>query len=114
MSEPAPFKAGQWVRMKPEHRRNHRNMKSFTGVVVSCGRYHPNGRWHVRLKRDGLSSVSQHWAQLWEPVPTGDLTLDQTAQALADAVKVGDPHAALLLADRVMELVGGTPRERAG
>lgn len=110
----APFKVGQRVRVKERHRRFYPGFRSLTGVVVDVefNRFSGGGVWwSVRVRRDGLKTSRWFLADRWELVPVHDLTLDQTAQSLADAVKRGDANAALALADRVFELCGGTPKE---
>jgi hypothetical protein len=110
----APFKAGDRVRMKARFRPAFVYHRSLTGVVKAAGETLglPNGGAHqnLRIHRDGLSRPDAWGSGMWERVPVTDLTLDQTAQQLADAVKAGDVTAAMLLADRVVELCGGTPR----
>jgi hypothetical protein len=107
----APFAVGQRVRLTP--RPGAHRMRFSAGVVVALRAPGVPGRaWWVRVRRDGASPRSNEWfyAPNWEAVPTDDLTLDQAAQDLADAVKRGDVHAALALADCVFELCGGTRR----
>jgi hypothetical protein len=89
-------------------------MKYRTGVVkrISLEYVFPVNvyYWYVTLKRDGEKNGSYHYddADRWELIDPPKLKLDQTAQLLADAVKAGDMTAALPLADRVIELNGGT------
>jgi hypothetical protein len=110
----APFAVGQRVRAKPSERAYYRHYKKpLTGVVVGVETYGPlvSGgapEVFIMVRRDGASRARAFNANRWEPVPLIDLTLDQTAQDLADAVKRGDTAAALALADRVFELCGGT------
>jgi hypothetical protein len=109
----APFKVGDRVRLSAEgvKRLDGAEMwKSRTGRVRRIER--DGDDWFVHVARDQLSRPDHYpyWSPFWELVPVNELTLDQTAQALADAVKAGDVTAAMLLADRVVELCGGTPR----
>ena len=109
MSDKPPFQVGQRVRVKRGYRWQ-RWKKTPTGVV--CWVQPPDDRfsdWWVGVLRDGSKSgMAGFFGTELEPLPLVDLTLDQTAQSLADAVKAGDTNAALLLADRVMELCGAT------
>jgi hypothetical protein len=108
----APFAVGQRVRVKPASRKYYRHYtKPLVGVVVGVETFRPLESpappevW-LRVRRDGMASSRAQFFQAdrWEAIPTDDLTLDQAAQDLADAVKRGDVHAALALADRVFEL----------
>lgn len=119
MSE-APFKVGQRVRMTAAFP----SARLRTGVVVSVSKTKNRvgqQNWWVKVRKDGASPKTRPVTyylfaddpyRMWVPVPTDALTLDQTAQALADAVKRGDTNAALVLADRVFELCGGTPAKK--
>lgn len=120
MSDPniAPFYVGQRVRLTDEALRIFRvhklyRGKSTTGVVTGFkGPGYDPSNWRVLVQRDGYKSRPSPWMLWqWEPVPIVDLTADETAQSLADAVKRGDLAAALPLADHLIELYGGTPRE---
>jgi hypothetical protein len=91
VSDGAPFKVGDCVRMKPDRRRFYRNLKSYSGRVEEVRRrtLGASAAWFVTVKRDGLSMRDRREfvAANWEVIPTDALTLDQTAQSLADAVK---------------------------
>lgn len=108
-----PFKVGQPIRMVA-HRAG--QTKFRTGVVAKI-RFRPSlggDYWDLWIKRDGSKAKGYRrssWSpdhQFWEAIPINDLAMDQTAQALADAVRRGDLMAALPLADRVFELCGGS------
>lgn len=115
---PCPFKVGDRVRIKPGllPRAIHR-----TGVVKRV-------EWHDELRLPGFSDpvVEARWCvtvkrpkarcrvddfrfsagdHIWELVPETDISLDETAVALARAVLAGDTTAALALADRVCGIV---------
>lgn len=106
----APFKVGDRVALKPDARPG---LKYRYGRVIAVewreGVVYE--RWTVRVKRDEASKKS--FPVFWDadecrPLLIDELFFDQVAQDLADAVKRGETHAAMALADRVMELCGGT------
>jgi hypothetical protein len=115
MSDGAPFKVGQRVRMSESGRKIWPGRKSFVGVVKSVGKPYAEFRllgWYVKVSRDGVKGA-RHWEPVssWKAVPLDDLTLDETCQQLVAAYHAGEKSAALGLAERVFELLGGTKRE---
>jgi hypothetical protein len=106
----APFQKGQRVRMTAMARLAHPKRKYYSGVVTRCRPVGPLRIWYVSVRYDEskCKTQTQGHASEWELIPTADLTADQTAQSLADAVKLGDTNAALVLADHIFELYGGT------
>lgn len=117
MNTEPPLRVGDRVRLRPGCRPTARYR---TGTVVKVSREECTRGpfWVFRIRRDGTSPntgdveypvyerLPDRPAQ-WERVPLRDLTADETAQALADAVKAGNTEAALGLADHVFELYGG-------
>lgn len=112
MNEPQPpFKVGDRVRVvvgtspKIKHRE---------GVVYKINFYGEiNPRWEIVISRKGHERYSW-WAWKreegveWERIPTTDMNADDTCRELVAAYHRGDTDAALILADRIFELCGGT------
>ena len=108
-TEAAPFKVGQHVRVKEPHRFQ-RWKKQPVGVVVWVD---PPGRamnaWFVGVRREGTKcAIHGFWGERLEPIPLDDLSLDETCAQLVAAYHAGDKTAAIGLADRIVELCGGT------
>jgi hypothetical protein len=114
--EKPPFFVGQRVRFTQRALRcfKPRTAAAHCGAVVSLVRTGNAPRdWNARVKHDGHKRVSgQTWCGFLEPVPPGDLGLDETCRQLVAAYHAGeasgDYTAALLLADRIIELRGGS------
>lgn len=115
MSNEAPFKVGQRVRMTAHGRELYRarNPHSYRGIVtrvvsvLNC-----DNEWNVCVHRDGIKRPDgEWWSGYWEAIPFDDLSLDDVCQQLVAAYHAGDKTAALGLAERVFELLGGTKRE---
>lgn len=114
-----PFRRGDRVRMTLFGRQRHPHTKLVQGTVLGLDRvdYGGNGYWAVRIKR-GVSKSHILYAHYdydgaeWELVPVTEISLDEVSTRLAKAVlEDRDDAAALALADRVIELLGGTPKE---
>ncbi|VTR98924.1 unnamed protein product [Gemmata massiliana] len=101
------FWPGQRVQMRVEKRPQFPRMKMFTATVVET---RPFGT--LRVLRDGLKRADWWGESMWEPVPMSDLGADETCNALVAAYQAGEREAALALADRLIEIHGGTARGR--
>jgi hypothetical protein len=82
--------------------------ESKRGTVVST--WIESGFRYVRVQRDGRKTKMTFFFAHWEPIPVAEMAADETAKALVAAYTAGETNAALLLADRLIELHGGTPR----
>lgn len=109
--ESPSFNVGDRVRMNPQRGQQMRRFKSHTGVVILCG-VNDDGFGNmvpqVYVKRDGVHSKEWWHVSWWLPIPRDELTRDETCQQLVCAYHRGDTDAALLLADRIFELCGGS------
>lgn len=99
---------GQRVRMTAHALACFPRDRSCTGTVKSV--FKSGNTDMLRIIRDGYSArrAQTFHPHYWEPIPDGELTTDHTAICLAVSVLRGETDAAMLLADRVMELCGGT------
>ena len=108
-AKPEDFPVGAVVRLTAEGGRVYPRTKYRCGVVtgIRWGGHGDRRWWLVRVKaRCGrrFRSSRSYEPDIWEVVPHGDLSADEAARALANAVLAGDREAARALADRVMEL----------
>lgn len=108
MTDPT-FSRGQRVRMTAKGLATFPRDRAHTGVVKAVFACQA-GDVYLSVHRDGYRATryERFYAGFWEPVPAGELAADDTAVALALAVLRGETDAAKVLADRVVELCGGT------
>lgn len=108
----APFKSGDFVRIK---KRFASRFKYKTGVVVEVEENSSISGpfWWVHIKRSNSSDLYAWFIPSrdnfqWELSPLEDWRSDEVSTLLAQSVLDGNLDAALLLADRIFEIYGGT------
>jgi hypothetical protein len=105
MLGPPRFWPGQRVRMCDRGRRGFPRSRSRTATVL---RVRP-AEHLLRLQRDGIRRRESWGMAWWEPAPARDIDRpDEVCEALVAAYIAGRKDAALALADRLIELKGGT------
>lgn len=105
---PSRFYVGQWVRFSKQgmHQFGCTTRGPLVGIVTriketEIGRY-------LTVERKGMKKPQRFHESNWEPVVVGEVPPDAICEQLVAAYQAGQKDAALALADRIMELRGGT------